>query len=442
MPDPRRPELARAVPKCTARAHVRRVAMLSMHTSPLAQPGTGDAGGMNVYIMRTAEHLADLGIEVEIFTRATSSDQPPFDEVRPGVAVHHVPAGPFEGLPKHDLPSQMCAFTAGLLRAEARRPAGHFDAVHSHYWLSGQAGWLASERWGVPLVHSAHTLAKVKNRDLAAGDAPEPFARVVGEEQVAAESHALVANTPAEAAELVGLYDADPAKVTTSPPGVDTAVFYPGSQAEARAALGLSPDASVLGFVGRIQPLKAPDVLVRALARMRRTGRHNSRPVQLLIAGGQSGDGNPQWLHKLAAELGVADTVHFLPPRSGAALAQVYRACDVLGVPSHNETFGLVALEAQACGTPVVAADVGGLATAVQNKHSGILVDGHDPGAWAEALDPLLQDAELRQRLARGGPRHAAQFTWGQTAKSLLATYRRAAANRPTARRGVENPCR
>ncbi|MGH8794020.1 MAG: glycosyltransferase, partial [Stackebrandtia sp.] len=328
MPNSRRPQLPRLVPSCTKRADVRRVAMLSMHTSPLAQPGIGDAGGMNVYIMRTSERLAAAGVDVEIFTRATSSEQPPLAEVSDGVVVHHVPAGPFEGLPKRDLPSQLCAFTAGVLRAEAARPPGYFDVVHSHYWLSGQAGWLASDRWGVPLVHSAHTLAKVKNRDLADGDAPEPFTRVVGEEQVASESDALVANTPAEAGELVGLYEADPRKVTVSPPGVDPEVFFPGDRRGARAALGLPDDARVMGFVGRIQPLKAPDVLVRTLARMRAIDADRARQVRLVVTGGISGDdADPQWLRKLAADLGVADAVHFLPPRSGRRLAEVFRAC-------------------------------------------------------------------------------------------------------------------
>ena len=188
----------------------RRVATLSVHTSPLDQPGTGDAGGMNVYIVEVAKRLAEAGVEVEIFTRATSSDLPPCVEMAPGVTVRHVTAGPFEGLAKEELPAQMCAFTNGVLRAEAARAPGHYDLVHSHYWLSGQVGWLAKDRWMVPLVHTAHTLAKVKNRLLADGDRPEPKARVIGEEQVVAEADRLVANTPTEARELIDMYDAPP----------------------------------------------------------------------------------------------------------------------------------------------------------------------------------------------------------------------------------------
>lgn len=400
--------------------------MLSMHTSPLAQPGVGDAGGMNVYIMRTAEQLAANGVEVEVFTRATARQQPPSVSVGDGITVHHVPAGPFEGLAKNDLPSQLCAFTAGVLRAEASHPVGYFDVIHSHYWLSGQAGWLASDRWNVPLVHSAHTLAKVKNRDRAANDAPEPFARVVGEEQVVAESDALVANTDAEADELVGLYGADPAKVMVVPPGVDTTVFRPGDTLTARRDLGLADDAIVIGFVGRIQALKGPDVALRAVARLRQLNPRLAERITMIVVGGPSGPGTdyPHRLRRLVAEHRLGDQVRFLPPRRGDQLAQAFRACDVICVPSHNETFGLVALEAQACGIPVVAAAVGGLTTAVVDGTSGVLVNGHDETDWAHALDRILTDTARRDLLSRGAVDHAHRFTWRHTATDLIHTYR------------------
>ncbi len=189
---------------------IRRLAAISLHTSPLAQPGTGDAGGMNVYIDQTSRRLAARGVEVEIFTRATSSEQPPVAELAPGVLVRHIVAGPFEGLDKDELPGQLCSFAAGVMRAEARSAPGHYDVVHSHYWLSGQVGYLARDRWGVPLVHTAHTLAKVKNAAMAQDDEPEPRGRLIGEEQVVAEADRLIANTAAEKTELVQLYDADP----------------------------------------------------------------------------------------------------------------------------------------------------------------------------------------------------------------------------------------
>src|SRR3954454_1363773 len=242
---------------------VRRVAMLSVHTSPLDAPGGGDAGGMNVYIVETAKRLAERGVEVEVFTRATSSDQPPVVDLFPGVQVRHVTAGPFEGLAKGDLPAQLCAFNAGVMRAELRQQPGWYDVLHSHYWLSGQFGSLARERWGVPLVHSAHTLARVKNASLADGDEPEPMVRVIGEDQVVAEADRLISNTDEEARQLVELYGCDPQRTVTIPPGVDLARFRPGSRVAARTLLGLPRDAVVLAFVGRIQPLKGPDVLLR-----------------------------------------------------------------------------------------------------------------------------------------------------------------------------------
>ncbi len=404
---------------------MRRVAVLSVHTSPLEQPGTGDAGGMNVYIVQTATRMAQRGIAVEIFTRATSSELPPVAELAPGVKVRHVVAGPFEGLGKEELPGQLCAFTAGVLRAEARHEPGHYDVVHSHYWLSGQVGWLARERWAVPLVHTAHTLAKVKNLALAADDTPEPRMRVIGEEQVVAEADRLVANTEVEAAELVKLYDADPAKVLVVPPGVDLERFTPGDRDGARAALGLRDDSVVLAFVGRIQPLKAPDVLLRAAAEMvARDPGLRSRLV-VLVVGGPSGSGmkTPEELVRLAAELRISDVVRFLPPQGGEALARVYRAADVVAVPSYNESFGLVALEAQACGTPVVAAAVGGLPVAVRDGVSGALVDDHGAGSWARALSTIALSPARREELAGNAVGHARRFSWDRTTDSLLAGY-------------------
>ncbi|WP_231557947.1 D-inositol-3-phosphate glycosyltransferase [Modestobacter caceresii] len=416
------PWRAGAAPEPTAPVLPRRVATLSVHTSPLEQPGAGDAGGMNVYVVEVSRRLADRGIAVDVFTRATSSEQPPVVEMAPGVTVRHVSAGPFEGLGKQELPAQMCAFTAAVLREEAQHDPGHFDVVHSHYWLSGQVGWLARDRWGVPLVHSAHTLAKVKNAALAEGDEPEPRTRVIGEEQVVAEADRLVANTAEEARQLVDFYDADPRRTLVVPPGVDLECFRPGDRRGARARIGVAPDAVVLLFVGRIQPLKAPEMLLHAAARMLAADPALRDRLEVLVVGAPSGSGlaEPQRLQELAVSLGVSDVVRFLPPQAPAQLADHYRAADVAVVPSHNESFGLVALEAQACGTPVVAAAVGGLPTAVDDGVSGLLVAGRNPEAYAAAIRRVLARREL---LAAGARRHAAAFSWDRTTDSLVDAY-------------------
>ena len=402
---------------------VRRVAMISLHTSPLDQPGTGDAGGMNVYVAEVSRRLAARGTAVEVFTRATSADQPPHVEVEPGVVVHHVVAGPYEGLGKADLPGQLCALTAGVLRRGPTRRAGRFDLIHSHYWLSGQVGWLCKERWGVPLVHTMHTMGRVKNLNLAPGDRPEPHVRIIGEQQVVDAADRLVANTEAERADLIALYDADPDLVDVVLPGVDLETFRPGDRAADRAALGYQPGELVVTFVGRIQPLKAPDLLVRAVAELRRADPGLASRIRLVICGGPSGSGteHPHALTELAAELGVP--TEFRPPDTRAALRRRYAAADVVVVPSHSESFGLVALEAQACGTPVLAARVGGLPIAVAEGRSGLLVDGHEPSTWAAALRRLLLDERLRAHLASGARAHAQTLGWDDSVANLVESY-------------------
>ena len=410
----------------------RRVAMISMHTSPLATPGGGDAGGMNVYVLEVAKELAARGTEVEIFTRATSSEQPPDVAVTDGVTVHHVTAGPYEGLRKEQLPAQMCAFTASVLHAEAHRPEGYYDLVHSHYWLSGQVGWVAAERWQIPLVHSMHTMAKVKNLTLAAGDQPEPYERVLGEEQVVAAADQLIANTETEADDLITLYDADPDRITVALPGVDLRTFRPGSQAAGRVQYGLSDDDIVLLFVGRLQPLKAPDVLVAAAAEL--VVRHPEwRPrLKVIINGGPSGSGieRAEELPKLIADLGLQDVVHLMDPIPRDRLPDLYRAADVVVVPSYSESFGLVAVEAQACGTPVVASRVGGLTTAVGD--GGVLVAGHDPRDFASALESLIVEPGRREWMSHAARRHAEQFSWGRTAQATQQAYEAVLEARPT----------
>jgi D-inositol-3-phosphate glycosyltransferase len=403
----------------------RRIATISLHTSPLDQPGTGDAGGLNVYVVETARQLARRDVEVEIFTRAVCPDSPPTVELAPGVLVRNVVAGPFEELDKNSLPSQICPFTFGVLRTEASYDPGRYDLVHAHYWLSGQVAAAAAERWGVPLIQSMHTLGKVKNLALADGDCAEPAARIRGEGEVVAAADRLVANTAEEARQLTELYGADPRRVKTVNPGVDLSVFRPGSSADARRKLGLPLDAVVLVFAGRIQPLKGPDIALRAAASLLRSVPGLRDRLVVVFVGGPSGSevGAPGRLDGLAASLGIAGHVRQEPPCPQAELADWYRAATTVLVPSHSESFGLVALEAQACGTPVVAAAVGGLRTAVRDGISGVLVDGHHPDSYASVLAKLVASPSRLAALSRGAIEHASGFGWAVTADRLIGVY-------------------
>ncbi|WP_210592574.1 D-inositol-3-phosphate glycosyltransferase [Streptomyces sp. GESEQ-35] len=404
----------------------RRVAMLSVHTSPLHQPGTGDAGGMNVYIVELAQRLAAINIEVEIFTRATTAALPPTVELAPGVLVRHVDAGPYEGLAKEELPAQLCAFTHGVMQAWAGHRPGYYDLVHSHYWLSGHVGWLAAQRWGVPLVHAMHTMAKVKNANLADGDTPEPAARVIGETQIVAAADRLIANTAEEAEELVRHYAAERDKVAVVHPGVNLGRFSPADgRAAARARLGLPQDALIPLFAGRIQPLKAPDVLLRAVAVLLDERPELRGNIVVPVVGGPSGSGlaKPEGLQKLAARLGVADVVRFRPPVDQDQLADWFRAASVLVMPSYSESFGLVAIEAQAAGTPVLAASVGGLPVAVQDGRTGFLVQGHNPVDYARVLGDIADDPALAARMGAAAARHAQSFGWDTSAAATADVY-------------------
>jgi D-inositol-3-phosphate glycosyltransferase len=384
---------------------------------------------MNVYVVQVAKRLAARGTEVEIFTRAVCRDTPPLAEIAPGVLVRSVAAGPYEELDKQELPGQVCQFTLEVLRAEAASEPGRYDLLHAHYWLSGKVGAAVKERWGVPLVQSMHTLGMVKNAALANGDAAEPDERIRGELEVVAAADRLIANTAEEARQLTHLYGADPAKVQTVNPGADLSVFTPGGRrgrAEARRRLGIAADAAMLLFVGRVQPLKGPDVVLRAAARLLDMDPGLRSTLQVVLVGGPSGRqerADPDRMRELAAHLGIADIVRFEPPCPQAELADWYRAATVMLAPSHSESFGLVALEAQACGTPVVAASVGGLRTVVSDGDSGVLVNGHDPADWARILRRLIGAPQRLQELSAGALRHASAFGWSATVDRLVRVY-------------------
>jgi len=409
--------------------------MVSTHTSPLAQAGTGDAGGLNTYVVGLARALAARGTQVDLLTRATAPDQPPVVPVAAGVRVRHVPAGPLREVEKEELPGLLGSMVDHLVAAGA--PGGGYDVVHTHYWLSGLVGQHLAAAWDAPLVHSMHTMALVKDLHRGPGQRREPQVRVTGERGVVAAADGLVASTGEEARELVELYGADPARVAVVPPGVDLSAFSPpasedGARAE-RLSLGLRPKDRVLLFAGRLQPLKGPDVLVRAAAEL--LARRPADPLVVVVVGGPSGSGAGQRarddLRALAADLGLVDrpdrhdVVRLVDPQPAPELARWYRAADVVAVPSRTESFGLVALEAQACGTPVVATATGGLRTAVADGRTGLLVEDADPGRWADALGALLGDEPRRRALGAAASAHAAGFSWAATAERTQELYAR-----------------
>ena len=394
---------------------MRSLAVLSLHTSPLAQPGTGDAGGMNVYVRALTSALARAGVECDVYTRADGHDLAPVVGVEPGLRVHHVAAGPPEPVAKEDLPSLVPAFKEGVLAAQraAARPA---DAVHANYWLSGVAGHAVKHELGLPLLSTFHTLARVKaDAGLWEGEGP---VRAEAEAAVIGCSDAVLASCAVEAIQLEALYGAEPDRIEIVPLGVETAFFSPGDRAQARRAAGLPRDVPLLLCVGRIQPLKGFDVAVRALALLD----DRAPDAHLVIIGGPSGpagEAELERLRTLVQAFGLKGRVHLLPPQPHELLSTFYRAADVVLVPSRSESFGLVALEAGACGAPVVASAVGGLTTLVDDGVTGFLVENRDAAAFATAAATILGDPFLAATMGDAAARRAGRYTWPATAGRL-----------------------
>jgi len=402
------------------------IATLMVHTSPLDQPGAGDAGGMNIYVAEGAKRMAAMGVKVDIFTRRNHADLPDTVELAPGVTVRHLDAGPVEGVTKEELPQYIPALARQFTSALEGTTA--YDVIHSHYWISGEVGIPASKKLGIPLIHTMHTMAKVKNLNLAEDESPEPGSRVRGEMEVVESAQGLIANTDAEAASLVSLYSACPDLVHVVTPGVDLYTFTAGAgRAHARELLNIPADAHVITFVGRIQPHKGPGLLIRATAEMLSHSPHLRSKLIVFVIGGVSGAGTAEVekLKEMVKWSGISDVVRFMPPMSRNELPDWYRAADLVCVPSYSESFGLVALESQACGTPVVATAVGGLRTAVADGISGVLVDGHDPRAWSSVLARLLAEPQRRVLLSMGAIEHASHFGWDATARGTLDVYDR-----------------
>lgn len=413
------------------------MAVVSLHTSPLDQPGTGDSGGMNVYVRAAAERLARRGLDVDVFTRRRTPEVPEIEELGPGAVVIHVTAGPRAPIPKDELAPHIPQFIQGVLRRS--RAVGGYDLVHTHYWLSGLIGIEARDAWEAPLVSSFHTLGKVKNYSLARGETPERAERLAGEADVVAHADRIMAGTPAEAAQLVGLYRADPDRIRLVPPGVDHAVFFPRSKDAAATHLHMA-DVRLLLFVGRLQPHKGPDIAVRTLAEALARDPAGTRDVILAIVGGPSGAGGAEIarLMDLAGALGVEERVMLFPPQPQVRLVDFYAAAELVLMPSRSESFGLVALEAQACGTPVIAAGVGGLRYVIDDGVTGHLVEGHDPADHAERVLDVLDDPAAARRLGEAGVAHSQRFSWDATAEEILAVYDEVLDGGPLVRESVE----
>ncbi|HEY2563830.1 MAG TPA: glycosyltransferase [Acidimicrobiales bacterium] len=415
---------------------MRRLAVLSLHTSPLAQPGTGDGGGMNVYVRELSSALARAGVRCDVFTRAWSPDLPGCVTVEPGFRVHHVPAGPLAPMAKEALPAIVDEFTEGVLKRMVgadgadvgESPA--FDAVHANYWLSGLSGHVIKHELNVPLVSTFHTLDRVK-----AEASPEEVVADAGGRRAEAEaaiircSDTVLASCSVEAEQIVELYGADASRIRIVAPGVDHAFFGPGFRPQARRALGFAPEGPLLLFVGRIQPLKGADVAVRTLAAL-----HADHPdARLVVVGGPSGPHGQVEVDRLVAlvtELGLGGKVDFVPPRPHELLSTYYRAADVCLVPSRSESFGLVALEAAACGTPVVASDVGGLQTLVDHGRTGFLVEDPSPEWFAAWTRQILAEPLLAERLGTGAVLRARRYTWARAAGLLRQIYEELTAGR------------
>jgi D-inositol-3-phosphate glycosyltransferase len=386
-----------------------------MHTSPTGSLGQDGNGGLNVYVREVCTAFSERGIATDIFTRKQSPDDPDVESLAPLSRVIYLPAG--RDLDKYSLFNEVPAFAAAISDWTISERM-QYDLLYSHYWLSGEVACLLRPQLSARWAHIAHTLGLVKNRTLAYGARPEPALRIQVEGEIAQQADLLIASTADEADDLINAYKANPDRVFVVPPGVDLATFQPIDRTEARRKIGYD-SGRVLLFVGRLERLKGVEIAIRALALLR-DREHDD--LRLIVLGEDSRDGDEsekERLKAVAAAVGVRDRVDFLGSVAQHELPYFYAAADACVMPSYSESFGLVALEAQACGCPVVASGVSGLRSVVRDDVSGYLIDGHDPAEYAERIGRLLADPELAQQMGRRGRLLAQRFSWNRTADRL-----------------------
>jgi D-inositol-3-phosphate glycosyltransferase len=406
-----------------------RIAMLSYHTCPLATLGGKDTGGMNVYVREITRQLGAMGIHVDVFTRSQNEHVPHvLHDLGYGNRIVHIPAGPEYPLPRKELVTFLPQFVEGI-EAFTKSKGISYDLIHSHYWMSGLAAIELKKKWGTPIVQMFHTLGLMKNRVAQSAQEVEGEYRINGEREVLQAADKIIAATTAESVQLLWLYQVDDSKVIIIPPGVDICKFYPIPPDEAKEYIGVPPCGRMLLFVGRMEPLKGLNVLIEAIGIMRDNDVLKENPFCLAIIGGEPdeyGEGANNELNRvkeLAGQYGLQELITFLGNRSQDSLPYYYSAAEAVVVPSHYESFGMVALEAMACGTPVVASQIGGLAYLVQNGVTGYTVPVDDPKELADRITSVLQDPSLRDRLGNQAVKVAQDYAWDKIAAKLRPVY-------------------
>ena len=404
--------------------------MLSYHTCPLATLGGKDTGGMNVYVRDLTRQLGSMGVQVDVFTRSQDEHVPHvLHDLGYGNRVVHIPAGPESPVEKGELPQYIPQFVSEI-RDFVNLKDVRYDLIHSHYWMSGLAALDLKDHWGIPIVHMFHTLGVMKQRVARSAEELEGQERLSSEQNILRNADRIVAATPAELAQLQWLYQGDPKRIVIIPPGVDLSRFYPIPPDEAKEFIGVPPCERMLLFVGRIEPLKGLDTLIEAISLMRERGELEKLPFCLSIIGGDPEGGTEYFdqemarLQDLRDKYGLEELVTFLGKRSQDTLPYYYSAAEAVVVPSQYESFGMVALESMACGTPVVASQVGGLAYLVQDGITGYTVPASEPGALAERLTALLRDDGLRHHLGMRAAEFAQQYGWNIIAGQIINLYR------------------